>query len=697
MDKKLFEDNVTSFANILEESLNEIYIFDAKTLRFIQVNKGARLNMGYSMEELSNLTPLDLKPEFTFESFEKLVEPLLTDKKEKIQFTTVHRRKDGSLYDVEVHLQLSTFQSIPAFIAMVLDVTERKQVENERNTKSTFLQLHQIAAVLSNEAKEIEDAFIQILKSVCSYTGWPIGHVYVISDNDKNLLEPTAIWNNEDFGNLQRFCESTKVTEFKKGRGLPGRVMADCRPHWIKDVTKDHDFSRKQIAKELGIKTGFACPVMSEKEVVAVLEFFSTEVIEPDNQLMEVVSDVGTQLGRVFERKRIEEEHIKIQKLESVGILAGGIAHDFNNYLQGIMSNIATVKECIETSDELYRNLANAEKAVLQAKGLTRQLLTFSRGGEPVRKIISISETIRDSANIALSGSNARCEFDIPHDLCPIEADKGQMNQVINNLLTNANQAMPKGGTIKIKAEKTNIKTKNSLPLKEIQYVRITIADKGAGIPKEHLQKIFDPFFTTREKGSGLGLTTTYSIIKKHGGYITVESKVGTGTTFYIYLPALEGKGSSEIVPIKDRDKRGKEKDVEKATRLEDGRRILFMDDNLLIRMSTAEHLRNLKYDVQTTENGTKAIELYKYAMKSGKPFDAVVMDLTIPDDIGGKEAIDELLKIDSNVKAVVASGYSNDPAMSNFRKYGFRGVVTKPYEIYELDEILQEMIAADN
>jgi CheY-like chemotaxis protein len=285
----------------------------------------------------------------------------------------------------------------------------------------------------------------------------------------------------------------------------------------------------------------------------------------------------------------------------------------------------------------------------------------------------------------------------VPDYRCLVEADKGQMNQVINNLLINANQAMPKGGVVKIKAEDTNIKAKDSSPFKEGKYVKITIADQGTGIPKEHLQKIFAPFFTTKKKGTGLGLATTYSIVKKHGGYITVESKVGTGTTFYIYLPASEGKIPSKTLPIKDRDKRGKGKDIEKATPLEEGRRILFMEDNLLISMSVAEHLRNLKYEVQTTQNGTKAIELYKSAMKSGKPFDAVVMDLTIPGDIGGKEAIDELLKIDPNVKAVVASGYSNDPAMANFRKYGFRGVVVKPYEIYELDEILQEMIAADS
>jgi signal transduction histidine kinase/CheY-like chemotaxis protein len=492
-----------------------------------------------------------------------------------------------------------------------------------------------------------------------------------------------------ELGKIRREQDQVKQAELEKER----RILIDEEKYWRAKMVRLEQDHVKQAELEN--------TRLVQEEVDEALELRRHKVLIDEEKYWRAKLEKANEKLQmeITERKRMEDELVKVQKLESVGILAGGIAHDFNNYLQGIMSNISTVKGHIETSDELYRNLTNAENAVLQAKDLTQQLLTFSKGGEPVKKTISASKVIKDSANIALSGSDVKCKFDISDDLCPIEADKGQMNQVINNLLINANQAMPEGGVVKIKAENTNITAKDSSPFKEGKYIKITIADQGSGIPKEHLQKIFDPFFTTKKKGSGLGLATTYSIVKKHGGYITAESKVGTGTgtTFYIYLPASEGEISSETVPIKDRDSRGKEKDIEKATPLEEGRRILFMEDNLLISLSVAEHLRNLKYEVQTTQNGTKAIELYKSAMKSGKPFDAVVMDLTIPGDMGGKEAIKELLKIDPKVKAVVASGYSNDPVMANFRKYGFRGVVVKPYEIYELDEILQEVITADN
>jgi signal transduction histidine kinase/ActR/RegA family two-component response regulator len=485
------------------------------------------------------------------------------------------------------------------------------------------------------------------------------------------------------------------VTEFKKGRGLPGRVMADCRPHWIKDVTKDHDFHRKQIAKELGIKAGFAFPVMVETKVVAVLEFFSTEAVESDNKLLEVVLDMGTHLGRVFERKRTQEEHIRTQKLESIGILAGGIAHDFNNYLQGILSNIAIVKSHIDSNDKIYNNLIESEKAVIQSKQLSKQLLTFSKGGDPIKETICVSELIKDSCKFATSGSNVGCKFNIPDCSCLIKADKGQMNQVFNNLFINADQSMPKGGVIKVTVEDYNVDKKGLLPLQEGRYVKITVKDQGTGMSQKNLQKIFDPYFTTKDKGSGLGLAIAFSIIKKHDGYITVESKIGDGTSFYIYLPASDEKireksaqeGAEEVWP---ESVKGKVEDV-KSTTIKG--RVLLMDDEGLIRLAVAQHIKNIKYEVETAKDGTEAIELYIKAMKSGKPFDIVIIDLTIPGGMGGKKAIQELLKIDPDVKSIVSSGYSNDPVMADFSKYGFSGVLAKPYEMYELDDVLREVM----
>ena len=391
--------------------------------------------------------------------------------------------------------------------------------------------------------------------------------------------------------------------------------------------------------------------------------------------------------SEIAERKKMEEELIKVQRLESVGILAGGIAHDFNNYLQGILSNIAIAKSYTDSNDKMYINLTESEKAVLQAKDLTQQLLTFSKGGEPIKKAIFACELIKESANLALSGSNVRCELFLPDCRCLIEVDKGQINQVFSNLFINAAQAMPTGGTVKVIAEHYNVEKNDLLPLQEGRHVKITIKDQGTGISQEDLQKIFDPYFTTKATGSGLGLATVFSIIKKHDGYITAESEIGVGTTFYIYLPASQKEIPEETVAG------GADKEsIEKITSL-DGRKILFMEDDGIIRLSVTSQLKGLKYEVEDAKDGNETIKLYKKAMESDKPFDAVIMDLTIPGGMGGKEAIKELLKIDPDVNAIVASGYSDDQVLTKFGEYGFKGVVEKPYEIYELNEVLQKVM----
>jgi len=240
----------------------------------------------------------------------------------------------------------------------------------------------------------------------------------------------------------------------------------------------------------------------------------------------------------ITEERKLEQELIKADKLESIGILAGGIAHDFNNILTAILGNISLAEVHAKSEEKVVERLEKAKKACLRGRDLVQQLLTFSKGGEPIKKVTSIAKLIKESVNFALSGSNVKCEFSIPDDLWLVEIDEGQINQVINNLIINAVQAMPEGGIIEVSCENTIITEKDNFPFKKGKYVKITIKDKGVGIPKEHLPKIFDPFFTTKEKGTGLGLATTYSIIKKHDGYIELKSEVGVGTTFYIYLPA---------------------------------------------------------------------------------------------------------------------------------------------------------------
>jgi PAS domain S-box-containing protein len=385
----------------------------------------------------------------------------------------------------------------------------------------------------------------------------------------------------------------------------------------------------------------------------------------------------------ITEKHKREEDLLRIDKLESVGVLAGGIAHDFNNILSVILGNISLAKMYVKPDEEkLQKRFSDAEQAILRAKDLTQQLLTFSRGGSPVKKTSAIQSVLKASCRFAVTGSNIQCEFDLPSDLLSVDIDAGQINQVIHNIVTNAQQAMPNGGTIRIKAENivsSEKMAKQGLVMNQGEYVRIVIQDNGVGIPAENIGKIFDPYFTTKEQGSGLGLATSHSIIKKHGGYISVESSQGKGTVFSIYLPA-----SSRSEEPKQSNGKFTSQGIGK---------ILVMDDEDMIREITGELLQNLGYHVEFAKNGSEAIDLYRSAQDLGKPFDAVILDLTVPGGMGGKETISELLAIDTNVKAIVSSGYSNDPIVAEFEKYGFRGVIIKPYHLTELSQTLQDVL----
>ncbi len=398
-----------------------------------------------------------------------------------------------------------------------------------------------------------------------------------------------------------------------------------------------------------------------------------------------VLDEDGREIGRwaivrnISERKRLEEELLKAAKLESLGVLCGGIAHDFNNILTAVMTNLSMAQMYGELGEDIEKMLADAEKASLRAKGLTQQLLTFAKGGEPIKKTVILSKLIKDTVDFALSGSNVKCEHDFTANLRPIEADEGQIGQVIQNVILNADQAMPEGGVIRVQAENVSIPEADPLPLGPGPHVRISILDQGIGIPAEHLQKVFDPFFTTKQKGSGLGLSTSFSIVKRHDGALRVESRLGGGTEVLVYLPALaegypaEGKKKSEFF---------------KGTG-----RVLLVDDDDALRRSIATALNRLGYEVQTAEEGAEGIRIYQEARSSGRPVDVVVMDLTIPGGMGGQEAAQELLRVDPEAKLIASSGYSTDPVMSDFRAYGFRAVISKPYRLEDLGETLRRVL----
>lgn len=400
----------------------------------------------------------------------------------------------------------------------------------------------------------------------------------------------------------------------------------------------------------------------------------SLQRIEYENRpaLLGVARDIS-------ERKKWEEERLRTQKLESVGVLAGGIAHDFNNLLTGILGNISLAKLSAEADAVLQKTLADTEKAALRARDLTRQLLTFSKGGAPLKSPSSIVELIKDSSNFAIRGSRSFCEYDFADNLWFINADKGQLSQVFQNLVINASQSMPEGGVIAIRARNVQLQKGEVPQLASGKYVEIAVQDHGTGIAQMHREKIFDPYFSTKQTGSGLGLTVVYSIIKNHGGHISLQSETGQGTTFTLFIPAIF-PARQEEEPVDDKVFTG-------------GGKVLFMDDEELIRDVAVQILRKLGFDPQLACNGSEAVSLYKKAREDGEPFVAVIMDLTIPGGMGGREAMEKLLAIDPDIRAIVSSGYANDPIMANYEQFGFKGVVPKPFTVPQLSKVLYRVL----
>ncbi|MCU0571528.1 MAG: response regulator [Syntrophobacteraceae bacterium] len=384
-------------------------------------------------------------------------------------------------------------------------------------------------------------------------------------------------------------------------------------------------------------------------------------------------------LNDVTEQKKIEIQLQQAQKLEAVGKLAGGIAHDFNNILTAIMGNISLAKIYASPDDKAYSKLEAAEQASIRAKSLTQQLLPFSKCGTPVKRIIQLQPILKDMTGLFFKDCGASCELSLADDVWPVDADGQQIRTVVQNILTNAAQANKGSGVITVKASNVLIDTNRFFPLKPGRYVAIAIRDQGGGLPEESIARVFDPYFTIDETKKGLELVTAYSIVKKHGGEIVVESEAGKGTTFHIYLPAAEMKPKQEAFggPKPARAKG----------------RILVMDDEEIIREVVGALLKHLGYSVEYARDGVEALSLYQQSKSSGRPFDTLLMDLTIVDGMGGKETIERLLQIDPEVKAIVSSGYSTDPVMSRFRDYGFVAALDKPYKLNELSAVLDEVL----
>jgi two-component system cell cycle sensor histidine kinase/response regulator CckA len=461
------------------------------------------------------------------------------------------------------------------------------------------------------------------------------------------------------------------------------------------DEIEGHDFSRfipKDILPQIEdlykkCIAGEDLPSVYESKILhrdgrfIDVEYNISQVRIGDEQsTLNIIRDISA-------RKKMQAEVLKAKKLASLGTLAGGIAHDFNNLLSVIVGNIDLAKEKIKNDFGIIKNLQEVEKACMRAKDLAARLITFSKGGKPIKKVTAIGELAMNAVSAFLRGSGINCEFCIPDDLFPVEIDALQIKQVIRNIVINATEAMNGKGTIRVSLKNAAVGENERLPLRAGNYVLLSIKDQGIGIASKNLAKIFDPYFSTKDmgavKGQGLGLATCHSIIKNHDGFITAESESGVGATFIIYFPASE-KQIEELEPIQG---------IKPEKPMVGTGRILAMDDEKMIRNLIEQTLTKFGYDVALAQDGAEAVELYRGAMESGKPFDAVILDLTVKSGMGAKSAAQKLLQINPHVKPIVSSAYFNDPVMIDFKKYGFAAALPKPYTKKDMKDTLSKVL----
>jgi PAS domain S-box-containing protein len=608
---------------------------------FIYVNDAACRSLGYTRAELMTMKVSDFDPNFPPEAWAGHWQELKERGSASVE--TSHQSKDGKIFPVEVMATFMEYEGKEFNCSFVRDITERKEAE-----KRLAAEKERLAVTLRSIGDGVittdTNGNVVFLNKVAeSLTGWrneeadgqPLTKVFhIINEHTKKICENPA----------------AKVISSGQIIGLANHTVL---------LAKD--------GRELSIADSGAPILDTEGNIIGVVLVFRD----------------------VTEQIKTEREIHKVKKLESVGVLAGGIAHDFNNILAAILGNINLAILDKDLNDKTKELLSAAEKASIRAKDLTQQLLTFAKGGEPVKEAASLESVIKDSADFVLHGDRIACRYDIPDNLWLVDVDRGQMSQVIQNIVINAKHAMPAGGNIKIKCENiTSEKVKNLPFTEEVQprlyankkFVKINITDTGVGIPADILEKIFDPYFSTKEKGSGLGLAISQSIISKHNGHISAESSPGVGSTFTIYLPSSE------------KSHKKKQQKQSSANQPSSPAKILVMDDEAMVRNVAKAMLVHMGHEVVLSDNGEDTLRLYQNSI-GDRPFELVIMDLTIPGGMGGKEAVQKLLNIDPAAKVVVSSGYSNDPIMANFKKFGFCAKVEKPYKLQELSRVITNVI----
>ncbi len=541
---------------------------------------------------------------------------------------------------INVKKALSTFES-----DLQLLLTERTRVMEKVSCK---LRKESCKRRIANEAVLENEKKISTLMSACSDLVWEIDADFIITYVGNEVLDLTGY--------------------------QPGEVINRSVLDFVSalEVEKIKASLKQKLEKKCAFRH-FECEVLHKNGQKLILETSGAPYVSAAGKTHGFIC-----ISRnITKQKQMEQEVFKASKLESLSVLAGGIAHDFNNMLTAINGNIALAKILSEPEGKVEQILNSAQHACKMATGLTRQLLTFSKGDDPAKKIVYVREIIKETVQFSLRGSNVRCKFDIVDDLFPVEIDEGQICQVINNLTINAGQAMPDGGLLKMTGDNIVVRENDILSIPPGNYIKLTLLDHGVGIDEAALGKIFDPYFTTKEKGSGLGLAVSYSIIKNHGGHISVESKKGWGTIFYIYLPAAQS------CPVAQKQQKVKVGPGPKRLK------ILLMDDEQIVLEISKDILMHMGHEVDTALDGNEAVSKFLKAKGNNAPFSVVIMDLTIPGGQGAQGAISRIKGLDPGIKAVVVSGYSNAPEMVNFADYGFDAAIVKPYDIEMLSTIL--------
>ncbi|MFP4682009.1 MAG: PAS domain S-box protein [Chitinispirillaceae bacterium] len=754
-DKKEVQEKKRMLADMVDFAPESITVHD-ESGTFLFANQKTFSMHGFSKEEFMGISLRDLRLPESDERYYRRVQ--LLEQKGDILFEIEHYRKDGSTFPLEVHAKKIDWEGIPAVLSVATDITERKEAESalresENNLKRAqsiahfgswcfdldkgtviaseetrmlygiekypitikevqTIPLPQYRGLLDKKMKQLiegegdysvefqirrpSDNAVRCIHSVAEYDSAKNLVIGTIQDiTERKVAEDAVEAEKERLSVTLRSIGDGVITTDRNGRVVLVNTVAEELTGWTQSEAQGkpldtvfsiiHEFTRQPCEDPVKkvLSTGEVIELANHTCLVArdgterVIADSGAPIKDKDDEIIGVV----LVFRDMTEKQKLLGTIQRTAKLDSIGVLAGGIAHDFNNLLSGIFGYVDMASECTE-DERVSRCLEKVLGTLGRARGLTQQLLTFSKGGEPVKKVNALFPFVQETAQFALSGSSVTFKSDVPVDLWKCSYDRNQIGQVIDNIVINAKQATPDGGMVEISAENIVVGKAKGNYLLPGRYVRLSFRDQGVGMPKEILNRIFDPFYTTKAKGHGLGLATCYSIINKHGGHIEVESEPGNGSTFYVFLPASD-ESASPLPPKKPVELSGK------GT-------ILVMDDEEVLLDLTSDILESFGYSVLTATNGNRALDLFVEASRTGRELTAMILDLTIPGALGGKETIAEIRKHDEDIPVFVASGYADDPIMAEPKAYGFTASISKPFRKAELARMLGEFLETE-